>query len=163
MLDWNDICIFLAVAREGPTLAASKKLNINQTTVGRRVHALETALGLKLIERDTRGYSLTSQGSALIEVAANMGNADEKVLTRASHMARALDERIRVTAAHASMAHWVLPLISEFRKHNPDIHFETNAAEQYVSLENGDADIAIRAADMIEGDTLIARKLPIVK
>jgi len=162
MFDWNDIRIFLAVANEGSTLAASKNLNINQTTVGRRILALETALGLKLFERDTRGYSLTSQGDALIEVAANMADAAENVLTRASHMARSLDGKIRITAAHASMAHWVLPLIAEFRKHNPDIHFEANAAERYVSLENGEADIAIRAADEIEGDTLIVKKLPSV-
>ena len=163
LLDWNDIRIFLAVAGEGSTLAASKKLNINQTTVGRRILGLETALGITLFDRDTRGYALTSQGSALLEVAQSMGEAAENVMTRASHLARASDGVIRVTAAHASMAHWVLPLISEFRKQNQDIHFETNASEQYVSLENGEADIAIRAADEIRGDTLIARKLPSVR
>lgn len=163
LLDWNDIRIFLAVAGEGSTLAASKKLNINQTTVGRRMLALETALNLTLFERDTRGYSLTSQGSALIDVATNMSDAADKVLTRASHLGRAFDGKIRVTAAHASMAHWVLPLISEFRKNSPDIHFETNAAEHYVSLENGEADIAIRAADEIKGDTLVVKKLPSVR
>jgi len=163
MFDWNDVRIFLAVASEGSTLAASRKLNINQTTVGRRMHALETALGLTLFERDTRGYALTSQGSALIEVAQNMGDAADKVLSRASHLGRAIDGKIRVTAAHASMSHWVLPLISEFRRHSPDIHFETNAAEHYVSLENGEADIAIRAADEVKGDTLIVKKLPSVR
>ncbi len=163
MLDWNDISIFLAVAREGSTLAASKKLNINQTTVGRRVQALETALGLTLFERDTRGYALTSQGNAMLDVAASMEEAAENILTRASYLGRASDGKIRVTAAHASMAHWVLPLISEFRKHNPDIHFEANSSERYISLENGEADIAIRAADKISGDTLIVRKLPLVR
>lgn len=163
MLDWNDIRIFLAVASEGSTLAASKKLNINQTTVGRRMLALETALGLTLFERGTRGYSLTSQGSALIDVAKSMKESAENILVRADHLGRTSVGKIRVTAAHASMTHWVLPLISEFRKSNPDIHFETNAAERYVSLENGEADVAIRAADNIEGDTLIIRKLPSVR
>lgn len=163
MLDWNDIRIFLAVAGQGSTLAASKKLNINQTTVSRRMHALEVALGLTLFERDTRGYALTAQGSALIDVATDMGDAAEKIVTRAGHLGRALDGTIRVTAAHSSMAHWVLPLISEFRKHSPDIHFETNSAEKYVSLENGEADVAIRASDKIEGDTLIVKKLPSVR
>ena len=163
MLDWNDIRIFLAVAIEGSTLAASKKLNINQTTVSRRMHALEGALGLTLFERDTRGYTLTSQGSAMYDVAKEMGSVAENVLARAHHLERVLDGVIRVTAAHSSMAHWVLPLISEYRKHNPGIHFETNAAENYVSLENGEADVAIRAADKINGDSLIVRKLPSVK
>jgi len=163
MLDWNDIRIFLGVAREGSTLAASKKLNINQTTVSRRMHALETALGLTLFERDTRGYALTAQGSAFFDVAVGMESAADQVLTRASHLRRASDGTIRVSAAHSSMTHWVLPLISEFRKHNPNIHFETNASEQYVSLESGEADIAIRAADNIKGDTLIVRRLPPVR
>jgi DNA-binding transcriptional LysR family regulator len=163
MFDWNDIRILLAVAGEGSTLAASKKLDINQTTVSRRIQALEQALGLTLFERDTRGYSLTAQGRAMIDVAGEMGVVAENVLLRADYLRRASEGRIRVTAAHSSMTHWVLPLISEFRKHNPDIYFETNAAERYVSLENGDADVAIRAADRIEGDTLIARKLPPVK
>lgn len=163
MLDWNDIRIFLAVAREGSTLAASRKLNINQTTVGRRTHALETALGLTLFDRDTRGYSMTAPGHALFDVAANMEDAADKVLARASHLGRASEGIIRVTAAHSSMTHWVLPLISNYRKNNPNTHFETNASEQYVSLENGEADIAIRAADKIVGDTLIVRRLPPVR
>ncbi|WP_158284742.1 LysR family transcriptional regulator [Oricola cellulosilytica] len=163
MFDWNDMRIFLAVADEGSTLAASRKLAINQTTVSRRIRVLEHALGLTLFERDTRGYALTSQGSAMIGLAREMAAVAEKTVSRADHLGRASEGRIRVTAAHSSMAHWVLPLIAEFRKHNPDIHFETNAAEHYVSLEDGEADVAIRAADAIQGDTLIARKLPPVR
>lgn len=163
MLDWNDIRIFLAVAREGSTLAASKKLNINQTTVGRRMQALETALGLRLFERDTRGYTLTAQGKNMLEVAASMGEAAESVKTRANHLGRASSGRIRVTAAHSSMAHWMLPIISEYHKNNPDVQFEANSAESYISLENGEADVALRAADKISGDTLIVRKLPPVR
>lgn len=163
MFDWNDLRFFLAVAAEGSTLAASKKLGMNQTTVSRRIQALEQALGLTLFERDTRGYALTAQGSALIDVAGHMGAAAENVQLRAEHLRRASDGKIRVTAAHSTMNHWVLPLISSFRKQNPDIYFETNAAERFVSLENGEADIAIRAVDQVEGDTLIAKRIHTVQ
>lgn len=159
MFDWNDIKIFLAVAGEGSTLAASKKLNLNQTTVSRRIQALEQALQLTLFERDTRGYSLTAQGSALIDVAGHMGASAENLRLRSEHLRRASDGKIRVTAAQSVMNNWVLPLVSDFRKQNPDIYFEANADEHYVSLENGEADIAIRAGDQITGDTLIARKI----
>ncbi len=157
--DWNDIRIFLAVASEGSTLAASRKLNVNQTTVSRRIQALETALGLTLFDRDTRGYSLTAQGSALIDVAGHMAAAAENLSLRAGHLTRMTEGRIRVTAAHSVMNHWVLPLVAGFRRENPDIHFEVSAAEHNLSLENGDADIAFRAADRITGDSLITRKL----
>ncbi len=159
MYDWNDIRIFLAVAGAGSTLAASRKLDMNQTTVSRRITALEEALGVTLFERDTRGYALTAQGSALIDVAGHMAAAAGNVSLRAEHLVRASAGKIRVSAAHSVMNIWVLPLVSGFRQLNPDIFFETNAAEHYVSLENGEADIAVRAADIIEGDTLIAKKL----
>lgn len=163
MFDWDDIRVFLAVAGEGSTLAASRKLNLNQTTVSRRIQALEQAFKLTLFKRDTRGFSLTAQGIALIDVAGQMGASAHNVALRAEHLARASLGKIRITAAHSTMNHWVLPLVSEFRKHHPDIFFETNAAESYVSLEDGEADVAIRASDKIEGDTLIVRKLPSVR
>ena len=51
MFDWNDLKTFLAVARSGSTLGAAKALGINQTTVARRIEALESAVGLKLFEQ----------------------------------------------------------------------------------------------------------------
>jgi len=160
MFEWNDIRIFLAVADEGSTLAAAKKLNMNQTTVSRRMHALEHALGLTLFDRDTRGYALTSPGKGLMAVAAQMGDASEQVSLRAQDLARGTSGTIKVTAAYAAMTHWVLPLISQFRKLHPEVTFEICTRESYMSLESGEADIAFRAADKITGDTLIIRKLP---
>jgi DNA-binding transcriptional LysR family regulator len=163
MFDWDDIRVFLAIAEEGSTLAASRKLNLNQTTVSRRIQALEKALMLTLFTRDTRGYCLTAQGSALVDVARPMAASAHNITLRAEHLARASLGKIRITAAHSSMDHWVLPLVSEFRKHHPEIFFETNPAESFVSLEDGEADVAIRASDKIEGDTLIVRRLSSVR
>ncbi len=160
VFDWNDIRIFLMVADEGSTLGAAKKLNMNQTTVSRRMHALEHALGLKLFDRDTRGYALTSPGKALMELAARMGDAAEQLSLRAKDLARGVSGTIKVSAAYAAMNHWVLPLLSQFRKLYPEVNFETCTRESYVSLESGEADIAFRAADKITGDTLIVKRLP---
>jgi len=124
---------------------------------------LEQALGLTLFERDTRGHSLTTQGAALVEVAKQMETAANNISARAEHLGRTSSGTIRVTAAHSSMNHWVLPLLAGFQKSHPNIFFETNASEAHVSLENGEADIAIRATDFIKGDTLVIRKLPNVR
>jgi DNA-binding transcriptional LysR family regulator len=144
-------------------LAASKILGLNQTTVSRRVQVLESSLGLALFERDTRGHSLTAQGTALVETAKQMEAAAQNITMRAEHLGRTSSGTIRVTAAHSSMNHWVLPLLAGFQETNPNIYFETNASEAHVSLENGEADVAIRASDAIKGDTLIIRKLPNVR
>ena len=65
MLDWNDLRHFLAVARTGSTLAASKQLKVSQSTVSRRVTALEEMIGVKLFIRKSSGYSLTPRGESV--------------------------------------------------------------------------------------------------
>jgi len=66
MLDWNDLRYFLAVARGGSTLAASRTLRTSQTTVARRIAALEQALGVTLFEKRQAGYALTPAGEDLL-------------------------------------------------------------------------------------------------
>src|SRR6187551_1877351 len=66
MMDWNDLRYFLAVAREGSTLAAGRALRVSQKTVARRLAALEQALGLPLFDRRQAGYTLTPAGEQLV-------------------------------------------------------------------------------------------------
>ena len=65
-VDWNDLTYFLAVARDGSTLAAAKTLRVSQTTVARRIAVLEEALGLSLFHRRQAGYALTPTGEDLL-------------------------------------------------------------------------------------------------
>lgn len=159
MFDWGDIRIFVAVASEGSTLGAARKLGLNQSTVSRRIQALEHALGLTLFERDTRGYTLTPQGSALIDVAGQMAAAAENVALRAERLRRDLAGSIRISGAAMAMNSWGFPMIAKFRVLHPEVGFDVDTSESQVSLERGEADLAIRAADEITGDTLVARKL----
>lgn len=159
MFEWGDIRIFVAVASEGSTLGAARKLGLNQSTVSRRVQALEHALDLTLFERDTRGYSLTPQGSALIDVAGQMAAAAKNVTLRAERLRRDLTGAIRISGAAMTMNAWGFPLITKFRAAHPEVGFDVDTSETQVSLERGEADLALRAADEISGDTLIARKL----
>ena len=69
MFEWGDIRFLLAVARAGSSLAAAEVVGSSQSTVTRRIDALEAALGLRLFERRAQGYSLTSQGETLVELA----------------------------------------------------------------------------------------------
>ncbi|WP_417526282.1 LysR family transcriptional regulator [Marinovum sp.] len=162
MFDWDDIRLFLAVAQEGSTLGASKRLNINQTTVSRRIQALEHVLGLTLFERDPRGYTLTAHGSALLDLAGQMAASAETIQTRAERLSREVSGIIRLTGNPEVMEHWGFPLLTRFRAKHPDIEFDVDISSNQVSLEKGEADIALRAADDITGDTLIARKLALI-
>ena len=59
MYDWGDLKVFIAVARAGSTLAAARELGVNQTTVARRIAALEEALAVRLFDRHQDGYRLS--------------------------------------------------------------------------------------------------------
>jgi DNA-binding transcriptional LysR family regulator len=66
MFDWNDLEYFLAVARHGSTLAGSRALGVDQSTVQRRLAELERRIGLKLVRRDRSGYHLTETGISML-------------------------------------------------------------------------------------------------
>jgi DNA-binding transcriptional LysR family regulator len=65
-MDWDNLRIFLAIARAGQILSAAKVLHLNHATVARRLDALEGQLGVKLFERRTTGTVLTAAGEKLL-------------------------------------------------------------------------------------------------
>ena len=65
-MDWDDLRIFLAVAREESLSRAGRRLGMDASTVGRRVARLETALGRVLFAKTPQGYAATPEGAALI-------------------------------------------------------------------------------------------------
>jgi DNA-binding transcriptional LysR family regulator len=160
MFDWNDLRIFLAVAREGSTLAASRVLGVNQTTVSRRVQALEHGLGLALFDRDTRGHALTPQGAALVVRAEAVEAAASELALEAERLTRDLTGVIRVTAPDAIMTYIVSPIITAYRLQHPEVRFEYLSAEHRLNLERGEADVAFRASERLDGDRLVAQRLP---
>ena len=80
MFNWNDARVFLAVAEEGSTLAAAGVIGMNQTTVARRIDALEHSLKLTLFEKGNRGYRLTVHGLTLLDEVKQMKSAAVAVL-----------------------------------------------------------------------------------
>ena len=70
--NWDDLRVFLAVARSGQLLAAGKRLGVNHATVSRRLQQLEASLGQTLVHRRTHGCDLTDAGRRLQAVAERM-------------------------------------------------------------------------------------------
>jgi DNA-binding transcriptional LysR family regulator len=71
-VEWSDLRIFLAIAREGTLSAAARRLGHTQPTIGRRLRALETALGHTLFQRSVDGFVLTDEGAAVLGHAERM-------------------------------------------------------------------------------------------
>ncbi|MGG7643289.1 LysR family transcriptional regulator [Rhodovulum sp. YNF3179] len=159
---WDDIKIFLAVAEAGSTLRAAKRLGVNQTTVSRRLDALEAQTGLVLFQREMSGYRLTRTGEAFLEACKPARAVFENVEARARRLADASAENIRVTGPAEAIHHWVAPILERFRASHPDVVMELDTSETQLDLNAGDADIALRMTDEIDDESLIARRVATV-
>ncbi len=160
MYDWSDLRLFLAVARAGSTLGAAKALAVNQTTVSRRMQALERALGLTLFERRTRGYRLTDQGKALVPLAERVEKAATNLALSVERMQRSLSGIVRLTSAEMIASRIVIPIAAEFQQRHPEVLIELLADDARLDILHGEADVAIRAGFRPEDPRLIARRLP---
>ena len=159
MFDWNDLRHFLAVARAGSTLGAAKRLGVNQTTVARRLDALEAAGGVKLFERDRAGASLTEAGVDLLADAEAVEKAALAVEHRLAAQRRGLAGVVRLTTSEALATIGVVPALGEFRRLYPDIQIDLVLTDAFLDIEKGEADIALRATYGLESSNLVARKV----
>ena len=155
--NWSDVRVFLAVMREGSTLAASRKLDIAQPTVARRIDALEHEIGLTLFERDTRGFHPTEVARALLPIA----EAFEKAAAEFGDKAQGLKacRPIRVTAYLANFSPRITSIFSEFLELRPDVKFDFLPGVQVLDLMAGEADIALRITRSPVEPDLICRKI----
>src|SRR4028118_746302 len=113
LMDWNDLRYFLAVARSGSTLAAGKALRISQTTVARRITALEEALKLPLFDRRQAGYALTPDGEQLLACAEDVETATTKFSDAAAARTRDLSGTVRVTADEILASPLLVPMLRD--------------------------------------------------
>lgn len=151
--------IFLAVMREGSTLAASRKLEINQTTVARRIDALEHALNVTLFERTTRGARPTECATALMSCAETLEQAALAIEAQSEAERTRASQPIRITAVGDRTFGDIGAVVAEFAEANPNLSFEFLFAEKYFDLIKGEADVALRMAPHIQDDRLIVRKI----
>jgi DNA-binding transcriptional LysR family regulator len=158
--DWNDVRFFLAVARDGSTLNASRALNVSQPTVARRISALEEALGMTLFERLQTGYRVNEHGTALLPRFEEVEAAAEGLESAARLQAREISGVIRITTSEALANLTLSPVLPEFHRRYPHLRVELIASDQFLDIGAGEADIAIRGASVAPSDPeLVIRRL----
>lgn len=161
-LEWSDLPIFLAIAREGTLGAAARKVGQSQPTMGRRLRALEQACGVVLFQRSSNGLVLTDEGLVLLRGA-------ERMEAQALAMARelvggeaGLEGMLRVTCSDWFGRVLLAPVLAEFASAHPGVIVETLTDPRVYSLARREADLVIRLAAFDEPD-VIARRLVTVR
>jgi DNA-binding transcriptional LysR family regulator len=156
-MNWDDVRIFLAVARSGQILGAAKSLNLNHATVARRLTALEDALGSKLFTRKTNGSELSGEGERFLAHAERM----ESAMLAASESAGAdstIGGTVRVGAPDGFGVAFLAPRLGELTERHKGLRIELVPVPRAFSLSRREADIAVTLERPREG-RLVARKL----
>lgn len=155
-IDWQDVRIFLALARHGSLSAAARALSVNHATISRRLYSLEESLGEKLVERRREGYVLTPAGLHALDAASDMDQAAQ-VLGRGM-IEGAPSGLVRINAppalSHGFLASRLVRLASLY----PGLDIDLASNHRSISLERHEADMAIRFKRPADGD-LVARPL----
>lgn len=159
VLDWNDLKYFLAVAREGSTLAAARTLRTSQTTVARRIAALEQALGIHLFERRQAGYALTLAGEGLLDRAKLVESAANGFAETSAALTRETSGTVRITTQEIFAVTLLAPMLRELHELHPEILIELDDSQDFVDLGEGEADIALRSAYGDLGSGVVGRRL----
>ncbi|HEY6982636.1 LysR family transcriptional regulator [Reyranella sp.] len=142
--DWDDVRFFLAVAKTGSFSAAATQLNTKQTTVGRRIQALERRLGAKLFDRHRHGMEVTPAARGVLVQAESMLSNATSIERHLAGLDREMAGVVRVAATEGLAAQWLVPRLTELRRMHSDILVQVIVGDQVLDLATRQADLAIR-------------------
>lgn len=157
-MEWSDLRIFLAIAREGTLAGAAQKLGQSQPTMGRRLRALEQAVGQTLFQRTGDGFVLTDEGEAVLAHAERIEEEALAFQRRLDGSDRQLQGLLRISSSDWFGAHLLAPVLAEFAKAHPKVVVELLTSQIRFSLPRREADLVFRIRPFDEPE-VIARRL----
>ncbi|EJT02650.1 LysR family transcriptional regulator [Rhizobium sp. CCGE 510] len=157
-MNWDDVRIFLAVARTGQILAASKRLGLNHATLSRRLTSLEEALKTRLFIRRTNGCELTAEGEVFLASAERMETEMLAAQAKLGHTDTAIAGTVRVGAPDGFGVSFLAPRMGRLIERHPALKIQLVPVPRSFSLSQREADIAI-TLERPEQGRLVSSKL----
>ena len=155
-MDWDDLRLFLAVARAESLSGAGKQLRLDPATLGRRIARLEEALGVRLFDRTTRSVQLTADGAAyyprVVRLLADLEDADASL----SSALAAPRGRLRVDVPSPLASLVLIPALPAFHAQYPDIQLHLGVSDRVVDMVSDKVDCVVRGGTLTN-PSLIAR------
>lgn len=158
VMNWDDLRLFLAVARTGTISGAAKLLDVQHSTVSRRMRQLEEKMGARLIERKNSGYKLTTAGKkvklAAKKMEAEVLHVDGIVTGKDANVVGTL----KVTAINNMASSVLMPMFASFSQAYPLVDLHVIVSNMDTSLAQREADVAIRLTNS-PTETLIGKRM----
>lgn len=154
-MNWDGFRYFTAAAEVGSLSAAAKMLDSNQSTVGRHIDALESALGIKLFQRSVKGLSLTEQGQAIYEQSQQIKNSIVKIQRVVQGGEATASGTVRLSLPEGLGQEVLIPALDKFYQQYPNVKLIFNVSATTANLIQGEADVAVRLFRPEESDLVI--------
>ena len=158
-MNWDDLRHLLAIARAGTLAGAARRLAVNQTTVARRLAALEAALGVRLFARAEGRLHPTKAGELALARAAEVEQEIEGLARGIAGTDRKPAGLVRLTAVPILVNRLLVPALPALSARHPRIRLELIAESRNLSLTRREADLALRLARPESGAGLLTRRL----
>ncbi|KPA88212.1 LysR family transcriptional regulator [Pseudomonas asplenii] len=157
-MDWNDLRVFLAIARSGSLGAAARQLGVSHPTVGRRLQVLEQANGQVFFRRTGQGLVLTAAGESILHLAEEMERSALAIERRIAGDSDQPEGLLRISCADWFAGYVLAPVLAELQQRYPLIVAEVIAGHRLFDLARRDADLAFRIVPFTEPD-IVQRRL----
>ncbi|TYC49342.1 LysR family transcriptional regulator [Rhodobacterales bacterium] len=156
-MNWDDLRHFSALASAGSLSGAARMLGVEHATVARRISSLENHLGVQLVDRRGRRWSLTGEGERIAAIAERM-ETEAQAVRRAADGARSeLSGTVTISAPPAlALAFLTQPLVALQARHQA-LTIRMLSEARTASLDRSEADIAVRLSRPEDGDLMITR------
>ncbi len=155
--NWDDMRVFLAVAREESLSSAGRILKIDPATVGRRIARLEATLDAPLFTKSQQGYILTRAGQRLLDHGLQAEEAMRAAAGAVVGSTKSLSGQIRIGAPDGS-ANYLLPQVcAKISDANPDLDIQILALPRIINLSRREADMAVTVSAPTAGKLLVKK------
>ncbi len=149
--DWDDIQAFLAISRAGRLTVAAQQMSVDHSTLSRRIAALESALGVRLFDRSSLGFVLTSEGERVLSDAESM---ESLALCMRHHLDNAsigLTGSVRIGTPEGFGTYFLAPRIAQLSAAHPQLEIELIANPRMFSLSKREANLAVSMTHPAQG------------
>jgi DNA-binding transcriptional LysR family regulator len=158
MIDLSDIAILVEAVQQGSLSAAGRRLGFTPVASSRRLAALETELGVRLVHRTTRALSLTPEGEAFMPHAEAMLAHAEDARAAVTPDSAGASGLIRIAASVPFGRKVVTPMLADFLNVHPRLRVELRLSDALIDIAAEGIDVALRMAKLRDSQ-LVARRL----
>ncbi|WP_226101784.1 LysR family transcriptional regulator [Dickeya oryzae] len=158
--NYNDLYLFMLVAREGSFTKAATRLGLTQSGVSRAIRELETRLGVQLLTRTTRKLSLTQAGEQLYRTTLTGFDSLDLGLATLAHFRDTPSGTVRINASQHAIDKVLLPKLATFRLHYPDIRLELISESRFVNIIDERFDAGIRLGPEVDEGMIAVQITP---